>query len=99
MFFSHITIIYKGIKTNSTSINKLILETLFKLLGHFGEVEGTLKQDGVIAKITLPSAASSWLLHGFFLLYFLHLVLPSRNRPLSTYKNIYCSIPGTDSAH
>lgn len=77
MFFSNITIIYKGIKRNSTSINKLILETILKLLGHFGEVEGTLKRDGVIVKITLPSAASSSLkpsdhqLHGFFRLYFI----------------------------
>lgn len=59
MFFSRITIIYKGIKTNSTSINKLILETILKLLGRFGEAEGTLKRDRVIGKIMLPSAASS----------------------------------------
>lgn len=80
MFFSNITIIYKGIKTISTSINKLILETILKLLGHFGEVEGTLKRDGVIVKIMLPSAASSSVklsdhrLHGLFLLYFIQVV-------------------------
>lgn len=44
MFFSNSKIIYEGIKTNSTSINKLILATILKLLGCFGEVEGTLQK-------------------------------------------------------
>jgi len=107
MFFSNITIIYKGIKTKSAFINTLILETIIKLLGHYGEVEGTLKQDGIIVKsrcllqhpLHLNCLPASCMAFSYCTLYKRHLVLLRRNRPLSIYINMYCSIPGTDSAH
>lgn len=71
------------------------------------KLKAPCKRVGVIVKIMLPSAASSSLKpsdhqrHGFFLLCFIQVTFGtnSRNCPLSIYINIYCSIPGTESAH
>lgn len=78
------------------------METTLKLGQHSAEVQGTLEGGGGTGKARLvPAAGCSPQLRGFFLLYFAQGPLgPSQGEsPSLRYRSIFCSPPGTVSAH